>query len=182
MRKLRTVSIVFISILACLILQTSVLPSLALGGISPNLMIIAATSYGFMFGDRKGLAIGFVCGLLCDICFGPLIGFRAGVYAAVGFLSGKFQKVLYVEDLAFPMSLIALCDFMSGFLTYVFIFMLQNRLFFRTFLTKRMLPEMVYTVIAAVFLYPILRLLYDRFMRERRQSSFIQELEQNQNV
>ena len=80
------------------------------------------------------------------------------------------------------MSLIALCDFMSGFLTYVFLFMLQNRLFFRTFLTKRMLPEMVYTVIAAIFLYPVLRILYDRFMREKRQSAFMQELEQNQNV
>ncbi len=172
----------FVIILCCLVLQTSVLPFVALQGISPNLLIVVTASYGFMFGDRKGLAIGFVCGLLGDICFGPLIGFRAGVYAAVGFLSGKFQKVLYVEDLAFPLSLIAVCDLISGLLMYVFMFMLRNRLFFRTFLTKRMLPEMIYTIIAAVFLYPVLRVLYDRFMREKRQSALLQELEQKQNV
>ncbi len=182
MKKFRTVLIVFIVILVSLILQTSVLPGIALEGISPNLLIVVTASYGFMFGDRKGLLIGFVCGLFCDICFGPLIGFRAGVYAAIGFLSGKFQRVLYVEDLAFPLSLIAVCDFVNGALTYVFIFMLRNRLFFRTFFAERMLPEMVYTVIAAIFLYPVLRVLYDKFMRERRQSTTLQELEQNQNV
>ncbi len=178
MKKLRTVVLLFIIILGCLVVQTSVLPAFSLQGISPNLLIVVVTSYGFMFGDRKGLLIGFICGLLCDICFGPLIGFRAGLYAGIGFMSGKFQKVLYVEDLAFPLSLIAFCDLFSGFMTYAFLFMLRNRLFFRTFFAQRMLPEMVYTVIAAIFLYPLLRMLYTRFMEEKRQSALIQ----NQNV
>jgi rod shape-determining protein MreD len=174
MKKFVTALLLFITILVCFVLQTSVLPAFSFLGITPNLMVIVTASYGFMFGDRKGMFIGLVCGLFCDVCFGPLIGFQAGVYALVGFLSGKFQKILYVEDLLFPLSMIAVCDLLVGFLTYVFLFLMQNRLFFRSFFMKRMLPEMVYTVLAGLFLYPVLRVIYDRFMKEKRQSALSQ--------
>ena len=167
MKKLRIVLLVFIIIISCLILQTSILPMILSSDITPNLMIIVTASYGFMFGDRKGMCIGLVCGLLSDIYFGPLIGFEAGVYAIIGYFSGKFQKILYVEDLAFPLSLIAVCDFVYGFLTFVFLFAMRNRLFMRAFLMQRMLPEMVYTLLAALPLYPLLRFLYNKYMRKK---------------
>lgn len=167
MKKLRIVLLVFIIIISCFILQTSILPMILSSDITPNLMIIVTASYGFMFGDRKGMCIGLVCGLLSDIYFGPLIGFEAGVYAVIGYFSGKFQKILYVEDLAFPLSLIAVCDFVYGFLTFVFLFAMRNRLFMRAFLMQRILPEMVYTLLAALPLYPLLRFLYNRYMRKK---------------
>lgn len=167
MKKLRIVLLVFIIIISCFILQTSILPMILSSDITPNLMIIVTASYGFMFGDRKGMCIGLVCGLLSDIYFGPLIGFEAGVYAVIGYFSGKFQKILYVEDLAFPLSLIAVCDFGYGFLTFVFLFAMRNRLFMRAFLMQRMLPEMVYTLLAALPLYPLLRFLYNKYMRKK---------------
>ena len=167
MKKLRIVLLVFIIIISCFILQTSILPMILSSDITPNLMIIVTASYGFMFGDRKGMCIGLVCGLLSDIYFGPLIGFEAGVYAVIGYFSGKFQKILYVEDLAFPLSLIAVCDFVYGFLTFVFLFAMRNRLFMRAFLMQRMLPEMVYTLLAALPIYPLLRFLYNRYMRKK---------------
>lgn len=167
MKKLRIVLLVFIIIISCFILQTSIFPMILSSDITPNLMIIVTASYGFMFGDRKGMCIGLVCGLLSDIYFGPLIGFEAGVYAVIGYFSGKFQKILYVEDLAFPLSLIAVCDFVYGFLTFVFLFAMRNRLFMRAFLMQRMLPEMVYTLLAALPLYPLLRFLYNRYMRKK---------------
>ena len=167
MKKLRIVLLVFIIIISCFILQTSILPMILSSDITPNLMIIVTASYGFMFGDRKGMCIGLVCGLLSDIYFGPLIGFEAGVYAIIGYFSGKFQKILYVEDLAFPLSLIAVCDFVYGFLTCVFLFAMRNRLFMRAFLMQRMLPEMVYTLLAALPLYPLLRFLYNKYMRKK---------------
>lgn len=167
MKKLRIVLLVFIIIISCFILQTSILPVILSSDITPNLMIIVTASYGFMFGDRKGMCIGLVCGLLSDIYFGPLIGFEAGVYAVIGYFSGKFQKILYVEDLAFPLSLIAVCDFVYGILTFVFLFAMRNRLFMRAFLLQRMLPEMVYTLLAALPLYPLLRFLYNRYMRKK---------------
>lgn len=158
------------TILGCFILQTSVLPSLSRQGAVPNLMVIAAASYGFLFGDRKGIFIGMFCGLLQDIMFGPLIGFYAAVCALISFLAGKFQRILYVEDLAFPLTMAALSDLLYGFLVYVFLFMMRNRLFFGEFFLSRMLPEMILTVIAAIVLFPALQFLYNRFMRPRPQA------------
>lgn len=170
MTKVRTVILIFITILACFVIETTVLPSIAVQDIMPNLMIIVTASYGFMFGDRSGILVGFFCGFLCDLFFGPLIGIQAGVYALIGFLSGKFQKILYVEDLTFPLVLIAGCDLIYGLLMFVFLFLIQNRLFFREFFFTCIVPEIVYTVLAAVIVYPILRFLYNHFMRPRHQT------------
>ena len=170
MYKLRTVFLVFIIIIACFVTETTVLPAIAIMDIMPNLMIILTASYGFMFGDRSGIFIGFVCGLLCDIYFGPLIGFQAAIYALIGYLTGKFRRILYVEDLAFPLFLIGVSDLIYGFITYVFLFLIQNRLFLRIFFLQCMVPELVYTLAAAVPLYPLLRLIYDRFMRPQRRN------------
>ncbi len=51
---------------------------------------------------------------------------------------------------------------------------MRNRLFFKTFFEKRMLPEMVYTVLASVLLYPLLRILFNRFMKEKPQSALME--------
>ena len=169
--KVRSVILVFFVIIACFVTETTILPSIAILDIMPNLMIIVTASYGFMFGDRVGILIGCVSGLLCDIFFGPLIGFQAAVYALIGYLCGKFEKILYVEDLAFPLTLIAAADLFYGFLSYVFLFMMQNRLFFRRFFLQQVIPEMVYTLLSAVLLYPLLRLLYQRFLRPVRRSA-----------
>lgn len=171
LRKVRSVVLVFIVIVLCFVTETSILPSIAILDIMPNLMIIVTASYGFMFGDRAGILIGCISGLLCDIFFGPLIGFQAVVYALIGYLCGKFEKILYVEDLAFPLTLIAAADLIYGFLSYVFLFLMQNRLFLQEFFLQQVIPEMVYTLLAAVILYPLLRLLYQRFMRPGRRSA-----------
>ena len=171
MYRVRTILLVIIIMIACFVTETAILPSIAIMDVMPNLMIILTVSYGFMFGDRVGILIGFACGLLCDIYFGPLIGFQAAVYALIGYVCGKFQRILYVEDLAFPLFLTAAADILYGFLSYVFLFLIQNRLFIRIFFLQCVFPETVYTAAAAVIVYPILRFLYNRFMRPRHSNA-----------
>ena len=61
--------IVALLIWASFILQSSVFPSLSFAGIVPNLLIILTSSFGFMRGEKEGMWIGFISGLLCDIFF-----------------------------------------------------------------------------------------------------------------
>ena len=51
--------------------------ALTFANISPNLLIIAVSSFGFMRGRKEGMWVGFFCGLLIDIFFGNLIGIYA---------------------------------------------------------------------------------------------------------
>ena len=85
--------IVIIFIFVCFILQSSVFGNLAFNGIIPNLLIILTSSFGFMRGEEEGMIIGFICGLLCDVFFGSILGFYALIYMYIGFLNGKFSMI-----------------------------------------------------------------------------------------
>mgnify|MGYP001050658781 FL=1 len=146
--------IVTIFILVCFVLQCSVFGSLAFGGIIPNLMIILTSSFGFMRGEKEGLLIGFFCGLLIDVFFGSFLGFYAMLLMYIGYLNGKFCRIFYPEDIKLPIALIITSDLSQGILCYVLLFMLRSRFQFGYYLTHVILPEVLYTTVVTIFLYP----------------------------
>lgn len=152
MRKI----IVTIFILVCFILQCSVFTSLSFAGIIPNLMIILASSFGFMRGEKEGLVIGFFCGLLSDIFFGEFLGFYALVIMYIGYINGKFSRIFYPEDIKLPIALIVISDLSYGILCYILMFLLRGRLNFTFYFTGVILPEAIYTIVVTMFLYPLI--------------------------
>ena len=170
MRKIRNALIIFITVIAAFILQTSVFPMLPISMITPNFLVSLTASYALLLGSRKGLAIGFMCGLLCDIFFGQVIGFHTLVYALIGFSLGRFEHLMFVEDMKFPALLAAGGDFVYGFMSFVFQFLVQNRLIFSYFLTHMILPEMIYTALVTFLIYPVVLWLHGKYLREIRES------------
>ena len=81
MRRVITVGLL---IIACFLLQSSVFTQLDLGGITPNLLIVLTASFGFMRGEKEGMFIGFICGLLMDIFFAEYMGLYSLVYLNIG--------------------------------------------------------------------------------------------------
>lgn len=152
MRKL----VVTVCIIVCFVLQCSVFPSLSFAGIIPNLMIILTSSFGFMRGEKEGLIIGFVCGLLSDIFFGEFLGFYALVLMYIGYLNGKFCRIFYPEDIKLPIALIVISDLSYGILCYVLLYLLRGRFNFPYYFTKIILPEALYTIVVTMFLYPLI--------------------------
>ena len=147
--------IVTIIILVCFILQCSVFGSFAFAGIIPNLMIVLASSFGFMRGEKEGLIIGFFCGLLSDVFFGSFLGFYALLLMYIGYLNGKFSRIFYPEDIKLPMALIITSDLSYGIICYVLMFMLRDRLEFSYYFMHVILPEALYTTVITLFLYPL---------------------------
>jgi len=160
-------------ILICFLLQSTVFQSLAFGGIVPNLLIVLTASFGFMRGDKAGLVIGFICGLLCDICYGDVIGFHALIMMYIGYLNGKFSGIFYPEDVKLPMALIVLSDFSFGVVSYFLLFLMRGRLDFPFYLKTIILPEVIYTTIVTLILYPII--LKINFALETREKSSAQK-------
>ena len=145
-----------LSILISFILQTTVFRALDFSGIVPNLMIILTSSYAFMRGDKSGMIIGMFCGLLVDIFFGTYLGFYALIYMYIGFIVGKFNKIFFPENILLPLALIVSSDFLFGFVCYVLLFMFRNKFNISYYTVNVILPEVVYTALAAVFVYPVL--------------------------
>ena len=72
----------------CFILQNTIMNSLALASIEPNLLIIITASYGFMRGRKSGMWVGFFSGLLLDVFYGGTLGAYTALYMYIGY-AGK---------------------------------------------------------------------------------------------
>lgn len=149
-----TVSVLLFII--CFLLQTTVFQWIDFGGIVPNLMIILTASFGFMRGERTGLLFGFFCGLLVDIFFANVLGLNAMIYMYIGYTNGKFNRVFYPEDIKLPLFLILLSDFSYGFIYYFVLFLMRGRFQIVYYFIHIILPEMVYTILITLLLYPLI--------------------------
>lgn len=158
-------------IIICFLLQCTVFPSLNLGGIIPNLMIVVTASYGFMRGRKSGLLMGFFSGLLMDIFFGSTLGFYALVYMYIGYLNGVFRKMFYPEDIKLPIALIVGSDFLYNIVIYILTFFLKGRFQFSYYFLNIIVPEMVYTIIVTCVLYPLLLLVESRLERKEKEGA-----------
>ena len=147
---------VFIIIAVCYLLQSTLFKALAFASISPNLLIIVVSAFGFMRGKKEGMFIGFFCGLLLDIFSGSLLGMYAVLYMYIGYFNGYFRKMFYPEDIKLPMLLIAGSDIICNFFIYFFLFFFRNRFDFKYYLIHVMVPELVYTMLITIFLYVII--------------------------
>ena len=166
---------VFIIIAICFLLQTTLFQALSFASISPNLLIIVVSSFGFMRGKKEGTYIGFACGLLLDIFGSGILGFYALLYMYIGYINGCFRKMFYPEDLKLPMLLIAGSDLGCNLLIYFFLFLFRNRYHFQYYLWNIMLPELVYTMLITIFLYVIILKVNQRLetLEKRSASKFV---------
>ena len=121
MRRKITVAII---IIVCYLLQCTVFQTLSFASISPNLLSVVTSAFGFMRGKKEGIWIGFFCGLCLDIFYGSTLGFYALLYMYVGFLNGFFRKLFYPEDIKLPMLLISGSDLLFNLAVYFFTFLL----------------------------------------------------------
>ncbi|MGN0377190.1 MAG: rod shape-determining protein MreD [Suilimivivens sp.] len=160
----------FLLIISCFVLQSTVFKAISFGGIIPNLMIVLTASFGFMRGEKSGLLFGFFCGLLSDIFFGNVIGLYAMIYMYIGYGNGKFNSIFYPEDIKLPLALILVSDLSYGFLCYVILFLLRGRFHFGYYLVHIILPEMVYTIVVTLLLYPFV-LWINKKLENREQRS-----------
>lgn len=150
---MKRILIEILIIITAFILQTTVFRLISLGGIVPNLLIIVTSSFGIMRGRNEGMFVGFLCGFLVDIFFGPILGFYALAYTVIGYVNGIFKTMFYPEDVKLPMFLISASEAVYCFICYIFLFMLRGRMHFGYYIVHIILPEMVYTIVATIVLY-----------------------------
>ncbi|MGN0431066.1 MAG: rod shape-determining protein MreD [Lachnospiraceae bacterium] len=164
----RKITVIFL-IWFCFLMQSTVFQWISFNDIVPNLLIVLTAAFGFMRGEKEGLAIGFICGLICDIFFGDIIGFNALVMMYIGYLNGKFSGGFYPEDIKLPLALIIVSDLSYSTVCYICLFLLRGRLDFPYYFMNVILPEAVYTTIVTLLLYPLVLFINVRLEnREKR--------------
>ena len=148
--------VVTVIIMICFLLQTTVFKALSFASISPNLLIVAVSSFGFMRGKREGLFIGFFSGLLIDLFFGDVLGFYALLYMYVGYVNGFFRSIFFPEDIKLPMLLISGSDLACNLCIYFFRFLFRKQFDFGYYFLHLIVPELVYTLLVTIVLYMVI--------------------------
>ena len=148
--------VLFLIISICYVLQTTTFQALSFANISPNLLIIVVSSFGFMRGKKEGMYVGFFCGLIMDIFHGFYLGVYALLYMYIGYVNGYFQKRFYPEDIKLPILLISASNLVASMFTYLFMFLFRGRFDIGYYMQAIIIPELVYTLVITIFLYVIL--------------------------
>ena len=164
--------LMMVTILFCFILQSTVFPAISMGGVVPNIFIIIASTYGFMRDETEGLLAGFFCGILCDVFYGNILGVYALLYMMIGFINGKFSRIFYPEDIKLPMALITLSELSFSTVCYILLFLLNGRFNVLWYFMHLILPELIYTILVTLVLYPVILFVnqkLDAFERKRAQ-------------
>ena len=144
------------------LLQSTLFAMFSIGGIRPNLLIIATASLGFLGGKRTGIYAGFFSGLLLDIAFRPIYGVNALLYMYIGFICGCFQKSIFSADIKMPLLFITGSDLLYNFAFYFFYFFFRGKFELSYYFLNIILPEVVYTTIMACIIYPVIHFVMKR--------------------
>ena len=113
-RKITIALLIIISYM----LQTTYNNQIAIGNITPNLLIIIVCVFALLRGRKEGLIIGFFAGILPDLFYGyaDITGFYSLVYMYLGYMIGFIHEIIYTDDIIIPVAFTAICDFFSNFL------------------------------------------------------------------
>lgn len=152
----------FLIIILCFLLQTTLFQNLKIANVAPNLLIILISSYGFMYGRKFGMISGIMCGILSDFIYNDIIGIYILIYVLAGYINGSAHKLYFKDDMSIPVFAVAVSDFFVNILFYTFNFLLRGRLNILVYMKNIILPELVYTVIIGVIIYKILNKLEDK--------------------
>ncbi len=169
--KIKRLVVTIVILFVCYLLQCTVFQNLTLASIKPNLLLIVTASYGFLRGSKEGMFLGFFSGLLIDIQFGTIIGFYALVYLVIGYINGMFQKMYYDDNIKLPLCLIAGSEFVYGVTIYLFMFMLRSEFDFPYYLNHIIIPELIYTIVVTLGLYPLILFINHKLEAEEKRSA-----------
>ena len=119
-----------IIILFFYIMQVSAARVISIANISPNWLIIMPVLF-----------------------YSGLFGFTALIFIYIGYFSGFFYQKYEVREVLIPLALVITADFGYGFISYIGNFLLQNRLNVGFFMSRFILPEVVYTALVSLLIY-----------------------------
>lgn len=93
-RHLSALAIVMVAV----VLQVSLVSRIRIGGVSPDIVILAVTSLALLTDSVRGAAWGFVAGIALALCAGIELGPHAIVAVIVGYTAGRLGEQLVTDE------------------------------------------------------------------------------------
>jgi len=135
------------ALLGVCLLQSAVVPRLAIGGIKPDLFLVLLFGLGLSTGPELATAAGFLIGLYQDSLSGAPLGLNAFTLSLIGFLVSRMSR--HVKTAEFPgrFALLFLAGVLSGLATFLVLRFFQVSRPLATSLLWTVLPGAIYTAL-----------------------------------
>jgi rod shape-determining protein MreD len=136
--------------------QSSVVPSLAVIGVTPDVPLILTALVAFRRGSEPACLVGFALGLLRDAAGGGLIGIQAATLALAGFAMGHLPGRVWVDLPLVQVPAMLLLTVSEGLLRFALLQLFHFPASLGDVLLHVILPQALYNgFLAAVFLLAV---------------------------
>lgn len=136
-----------------LIVQTTIVPLIAVHGVMPDLIMILLVFYSISCGQIYGTVLGFVYGLLFDLITGSLLGSTMLSKTLAGFIAGYFsnenKRELYFKSYIFLL-IVFLCSVVDLVVSSFFSSIDLTTSLVRLLFEQGILPG-IYTAVLSIF-------------------------------
>lgn len=136
------------------VLQPTLIRSIGIFGISPNLFLVFIVAASMIKGKKTGAICGFVYGLVFDLLIGRMIGVNALLYMYAGLFAGLLcERFIRGTGCAVAAVLVFAISLICGIIYYVVYNMVWGDMGFWLAIIRVVLPECVYSAILSFVIY-----------------------------
>lgn len=136
-----------------LILQSTVVPLISIGGVIPDLILILLVYFTLRLGQMHGTILGFIYGFFLDIITGNIFGSAMIAKTISGFIAGYFYNEnkldIYFKSIVFSL-IVLLCATIDAFVFSFFSSVELEASILLRFLQHGMFPGFYTAVISLV--------------------------------
>jgi len=142
------------AVAAATLLQVGLAPYMAIGGVTPNFLLLVVVTIALVEGPAAGCSAGFACGLIFDLLGTGPVGPMVLVLSVTGYLAGLLHENLFAEGWLLPITVLGIAS-LGAEIAYGLLLDLVGAgdPFLLTFVTK-MLPAAVYNTALGLLIYP----------------------------
>lgn len=149
-----------------LILQATIFPSLSIGGVKPDLLLIFVIFSALLDGPKTGIKAGLLIGLLQDLACGKFLGLYTLSKLGTGFVVGLIETRIFKENYLVPVVVLFFGTVLHEFL-YMFLAQLVGQsVEFAAGWWTLVLPLALYHAVLGPFLYVPAYKAYVKWWRE----------------
>jgi len=160
--------LLFILLLGVLaLLQSTVLPYVAILGVRPDLVLLAVVSWTLLRGLGEGLVWAFVGGLWLDLLSGGPFGISALTLVLVAFLVSLLEASLFREHIVLVMLIVIGAGLLHGIFYVVFLRLGHQPAATLAAIWRIVIPAALYTSLLTPAVFPPIRWLHRVTGREQ---------------
>jgi len=152
-------------IAVAVLLESTVLAGFRLGGMRPDLLVVAVVAVAMASGPTSGALFGFWAGLVADLLFASPVGVSALVYTSVGYALGLVRVYVVSPSAWVHLTLAGAASLVTVWSTGLVLRVLDLSSW--SFVARSGPLVAVYNLLLTPFVYPVVRLLAERARSEK---------------